>query len=147
MTIKELFSELLSLIWYVPYIIDVNPKIQWFIRFMPLMFKEWIEYDNPKTLEEAMRKAKLFYDQNKNKRESISASKNQRPNNFDSKRKQNKFHKSMRNNHRGYQGNNYKFYKPQDYVVPSIAPNKNPSRKEPLKYWECREQHYFKDFL
>ena len=55
-----------------------------------------------------MRKAKLCYDQIKNKRESIPALKNQRPNNFDSKRKQNKFHKNMGNNHKGYRGNNYK---------------------------------------
>ena len=56
------------------------------------MFKERIEYDNPNNLEEAMRKENFYYDQNKNKRESIPTLKNQRPNNFDSKRKQNKFH-------------------------------------------------------
>ena len=50
------------------------------------MFKEWIEYDNPKTLEETMRKDNFCYDQNKNKRESIPAWKNQRPNNFDSQK-------------------------------------------------------------
>ena len=39
----------------------------------------------------------------------------------------------MGNNHRGYQGNNYKGFKPQDSVLPSTIPNKNPSQKEPLK--------------
>ena len=53
------------------------------------------------------------------------------PNNFDSKRKQNKFHKNMRNNHRTYQGNNYKGFKPQDFAVPSTVPNKNPAQKNP----------------
>ena len=86
---------------------------------MPLMFKERIEYDNPKTLEEAMRKANFYYDQNKNKRESIPAQKNKRPRNFDSKGKQNKFHKNRGNNHRGYQGNNYKGFKPQYSAVSS----------------------------
>ena len=93
------------------------------------MFKEHIEYDNPKTLEEAMRKANFCYDQNKNKRESIQAWKNQRPNNFDSKIKQNKLHKNMGNNHRGYQGNNYKGFKPQYCAVPSTVPNKKPAQK------------------
>ena len=51
-----------------------------------------IEYDNSKKLEEEMMKANFCYDQNKSKRESLPAWKNQRPNNFDSKRKQNKFH-------------------------------------------------------
>ena len=72
----------------------------------PLMFKEQIEYENPKTLEEAMRKENFCYDQNKNKRENMSAWKNKRPNNYDPKKKQNKFHKNSGNNYRGYQGNN-----------------------------------------
>ena len=51
----------------------------------------------------------------------------------------------MGNNHRGYQGNNYKSLKPQDFVVPSIVPNKILAQKELLKCWECGEKHYFKD--
>ena len=42
------------------------------------MFKERIKYDNPKTMEEAMRKENLCYDQNKNKREIIPNWKNKR---------------------------------------------------------------------
>ena len=34
---------------------------------LPLMFKERIEYDDSKTLEEALRKENFFFDQNKNK--------------------------------------------------------------------------------
>ena len=66
MTMKELCSKFLSLLFYVPYIIDENPKIKRFLSFMPLMFKERIEYDNPKTLEEVMRKANLCFQENKN---------------------------------------------------------------------------------
>ena len=68
MTMKELCSKFLSLIRYVPYIIDEKPKIQHFPNCFPLMFKERIEYENPKMLEEAMRKMNLYYDQNKNKK-------------------------------------------------------------------------------
>ena len=78
---------------YAPYIIDEKPKIQWFLSCFPMISKEQIEYDNPNTLEEAMRKANFCYDKNKNKRGNIPDWKNQRPNNFDPKRKQNKFHK------------------------------------------------------
>ena len=48
------------------------------------MFKEQIEYDNLNMLEEAMRKENLCYDQNKNKRETIPAWKN----NFNPRKKQ-----------------------------------------------------------
>ena len=61
----------LSLLCYVPYIIDEKQKIQRFLSYLPLMFKERIVYDIPKTIEKAMRKTNLCYDQNKNKRENI----------------------------------------------------------------------------
>ena len=39
----------------------------------------------------------------------------------------------MGNNHRGYQGNNYKGFKSQDSAVPSNVPNKNIAQKITLK--------------
>ena len=39
MTIKEICNKLLSLLRYVPYLIDENPKIQRFLNCLPLMFK------------------------------------------------------------------------------------------------------------
>ena len=59
MTMKELYSKFLGLLHYVPCIIYDKPMVQQFLSFLPLMFKEQIEYDNPKTLEEAMRKEKF----------------------------------------------------------------------------------------
>ena len=106
---KDIYSKFLSLLHYVPYIINENPKIQSILSCFPIMFKEWIEYDNPKMLEEAMRKENFCYDQNKNKRENVPTWKNKKKNSFDPRKKQNKFHKNIGNNYRGYQGNNYKF--------------------------------------
>ena len=68
---KYIYSKLPSMIHYIPYIIDEKPKIQHFLSCFHIMFKERIEYDNLKTLEEEMRKENLCYDQNKNKRESV----------------------------------------------------------------------------
>ena len=132
MMMKEICSKFLSLLHYVPYIIDEKPKIQLFLSCFPIMFKERIEYDNPKTLEEAMRKANFCFDQNKNKRENMPPWKNKTPNNYDLKNKENEFHKNSRNNYRGYQGNNYKT---QNSAVkePPIVPNKKSTQKEPLK--------------
>ena len=68
MTMKELCIKFLILLRYVPYIIDEKPKPQRFLNLFPIMFKEWIEYDNPKTLKEVMRKENFCYDRNKSKR-------------------------------------------------------------------------------
>ena len=70
-SIKELSNKFLSLLTYVPYIIDEKPKIQRFLSCFPTSFKDIIEFDNPNTLEEEMRKANFCYEQSKNKREGI----------------------------------------------------------------------------
>ena len=71
MSMKEIISKCLSLLPCVPYLIDENPKIQRFLSCLPTSFKDRIEFDNPKTLEEAMRKANFCYKQSKNKKEYI----------------------------------------------------------------------------
>ena len=48
MSMKELSSKFLSLLRYVPYIIDEKPKIQRFLSCLPTSFKNRIEVDNPK---------------------------------------------------------------------------------------------------
>ena len=45
----------------------MKKKMQCFLNCLSIMFKERIEYDNLKMMEEEMRKMNLFYDQNKNK--------------------------------------------------------------------------------
>ena len=108
MTMKEICIKFLSLLRYVPYITYEKPKIQHFRSCFLIMFKERIEYHNAKMLEERMREANFCYDQNKNKRESVPIWNTKRPDNFDPRKKNNKFHKNTRNNYKGYQGNNYK---------------------------------------
>ena len=65
MSMKELSSKFLSLLRYVPYIIDENPKIQRFFSCLSTSFKGKIEFDNPKTLEEVVRKVDFYYEQSK----------------------------------------------------------------------------------
>ena len=54
MNMKELNSKFLSLLHYVPYIVDESHKVQWFLNCLPFHIRDKIEYDNPKNLEEAM---------------------------------------------------------------------------------------------
>ena len=70
MSMKELNSKFRSLLRYVPYIVDEKPKVQWFLSCLTFHIKDTIEYDNPKTLEEAMLKADFCYEQNR-KRENM----------------------------------------------------------------------------
>ena len=67
MTMKELNSKFLSLLRYVPYLVDKKPKVQRFLSYLPYHIKDIIEYDNLKTLEEAMRKENFCFEQNKKK--------------------------------------------------------------------------------
>ena len=59
---KELNSKFLSQLRYVLYIVDGKPKVQRFLSCLPYHIKDRIEYDNPKILEEAMRKANFCYE-------------------------------------------------------------------------------------
>ena len=87
MSMKELNSKFMSLLHYVPYIVDEKPKVQRFSSCLPFHIKDIIEYDNPKTLEEAMQKAYFCYKQNQ-KWENMPNSKTKRPNNnFESRKK------------------------------------------------------------
>ena len=58
---KELSSKFLSLLRYVPYIVDEKPKVQWFLICLPYHINDRIEYDNPKTMDETIRKANFCY--------------------------------------------------------------------------------------
>ena len=87
MNMKELNSKFLSLLRYVPYIVDEKPKVQQFLSYLPYHIKDRIEYDNPKTLEEAMRKSNFCYEQNR-KKESMANWKAKRNNNFEQKKKE-----------------------------------------------------------
>jgi len=153
MNMKELCSKFLSLLRYVTYIIDEKPKIQRFLSCLPVVFRDRIEYDNPTTLEEVMRKAHLCYDLNRNKRDNVPNWKFKRENNFDQK-KNFKFNRNSGNNFRhypknNYQGTNSKGNTQQSYTnknkdIPNTY-NKNIVQREPLKCWECGEPHYLKD--
>ena len=113
MTMKELCTKFLSLLHYVPYIIDGKPKIEHFLSFLPHMFKERVEYDNLKMLEQVMINENLCYVQNINKRGNIPKWKTKRHDNLDQRKKNTKFWENTGNNYWGYQGNNYKKFKPQ----------------------------------
>ena len=87
MTMKDLNSKFLSLLRYVPYLVDEKPKVQRFLSCILYHIKDRIEYDNPNTLEEDMRKANFCYEENR-KKESMANWKAKKNNNhYDQKKK------------------------------------------------------------
>ena len=65
MTMEELINKLLDLLRFVPYIKEEKVKVQRFLSCLPQAYKDRIEFDNPKTLDEVLRKAQLCYEQYK----------------------------------------------------------------------------------
>jgi len=58
MTNEEYTMKFLELLRYVPYLTDENAKFQRFVSGFPLEFRDRIEYDEPRSLEEVIRKLK-----------------------------------------------------------------------------------------
>ena len=64
---KECTTNLLELLRYVLYLKDEKAKVHKFFSGLPLTFRDHIEYDEPRTLEEVIVKLKHFYEQSKRK--------------------------------------------------------------------------------
>jgi len=65
----EFITRFTSLLRYVPYIQDEKAKVQRFVSSLPLSMRERIEFDNPKTMDEVILKARICYQQSKQKGE------------------------------------------------------------------------------
>jgi len=65
MTDEEYTSIFLELLRYVPYHKEEKAKIQRFISGFSVAFKDKIEFDEPKYLDESIRKLKHCYEQSK----------------------------------------------------------------------------------
>ena len=152
---KDLNSKFLSLLRYVPYLVDEKPKVQRFLSCLTYHIKYRIEYDNPKTLEEAMRKANFFFQQNR-KKESLANWKAKKNNNqFEKKKKdfvpngnfKNNKAKNYSNN-KNFQGNRNNTPNHQNNSEGKETANnhgnftKNFERKELVKCWQCNGPHY-----
>ena len=69
-TNEEYTTKFLELLRYVSYLKDEKAKLQRFVNGFQLSFRDQIEYDEPRSLEEVIGKLKHFYEQSKSKNES-----------------------------------------------------------------------------
>eukprot|EP00253_Pinus_taeda_P030276 PITA_30276 len=68
-TMDEFITRSTSLLHYVPYIREEKEKVQRFVSSLPPYMRERIEFDNPKSMDEVIRKARICYQQSKQKGE------------------------------------------------------------------------------
>eukprot|EP00253_Pinus_taeda_P014052 PITA_14052 len=71
-TMDEFITRFTSLLRYVPYIREEKAKVQRFVSSLPPYMRERIEFDNPKSMDEVIRKARICYQQGKQKGEIAS---------------------------------------------------------------------------
>jgi len=57
----ELVLKFTHILRYMPYITEEKAKVQCFINFIPLSFKERIEYGDPKPMDETIIKVTICY--------------------------------------------------------------------------------------
>ena len=69
LTIDEFVTKFTNLLLYVPYIIEDKEKLQRFLNFLHTIYKERIEFDNLKMMDEVVLKAILCYQEFKGKME------------------------------------------------------------------------------
>jgi hypothetical protein len=67
MAIDEYERRFLELLKYVSFIQDETINIQRYLSGIPSFISDKIQYDDPKTLEETIRREKCLYDQHKGK--------------------------------------------------------------------------------
>ena len=67
MSIDEYERIFLELLKYVPFIKDETVSIQMYLSGLPSSISDKIQYDDPKTMEETIRREKCLYDKQKEK--------------------------------------------------------------------------------
>eukprot|EP00253_Pinus_taeda_P035478 PITA_35478 len=68
-TMDEFIICFTSLLHHVPYIQEEKAKVQRFVSSLPLIMRERIDFDNPRTMDDAIRNVRISYHQRKQKGE------------------------------------------------------------------------------
>ena len=144
MTMEELINKFLDLLRFVPYIKEEKVKVQRFLCCLSQDYKDRIKFDNPKTLDEVLGKARLCYEYYKEWNDTSRTWRYRRLERFSQQRKG--FRPlPYRNTLRNSQGSPYNENGPPPprYVNPASLGVKGTDGApiEPLTCWECGEPH------
>jgi hypothetical protein len=134
---ENIFFELLE---YVAFIKDEKVKIQRFMSGLPSLYNDMIQYDNPKTLEEAIRREKNLYEQGRGRPVF------QKYWNDKMKGKKEKGQKSFKPPFfKNKSQTNHQFWSAHNEPRMAYYFGKRP-RKQPMTCWGCGGDHLCRDF-
>ena len=148
----EFIAKFTLLLCYVPYLRDEKAKVQRFLSSLPTHMKERIEFLNPKTMDEAIRKARLCYQQAKTKMDQGKGWQPRKENRNSAGAKRSKtsnFRSSARNSINNQFGRNHQRIRwpgEDKTVEASSKPEQTQSQRPPLQCWGCGAAHYYRDF-
>eukprot|EP00253_Pinus_taeda_P012179 PITA_12179 len=151
-TMDEFISRFTSLLRYVPYIREEKAKVQRFISSLPAYMRERIEFDNPKSMDEVIRKARICYQQGKQKGETANRK-------WNDKRSFKTVGNSKGNRSNGSKGNGKgatsrfvprttaKFRATSESKISEQQPrlDNEGTARAPLQCWGCGGPHYIKN--
>jgi len=151
LTMDEYVKRFTSLLCYVPYMQEEKAKIHHFIGSLPNFVKEKLELDYPRSMDDAMWKACIFYEQMKQKNQGPKGGVNRKGRNMIPNR-QAKFANSINVQQKPLSKfpvrNQPKaaYYENRQLEGANKLVNDQQS-KSPLQCWGCRESHYYKNYL
>jgi hypothetical protein len=135
MTIDEYERSFLELLKYVPFMKDEAVKIQRYLSGLPPSIGDKIQYDDPKTMEETIRREKCLYEQQREKPTFRKAWDNQK-----------RFKKEQRQ-----KGSKPSFFRNSPWGQSSfneprkVEGSEQMPRPLPMECWGCKGNHRYRD--
>jgi hypothetical protein len=136
MTIDEYEQSFLELLRYVPFIKDEAVKIQRYLSGLPPSIGDKIQYDDPNTMEETIRREKCLYEQQREKPTFQKAWDDQKRFKKEQRKKGNK-PPFFRNSPWGHSS----FREPR-----KVEGSEQMPRLPPMECWGCKGNHRYRDF-
>jgi len=148
----ELITKFTSLLCYVPYICEEEEKVHGFINHLPVFMKERLEFDNPKTMDEVIHKARICYQQNRPKGDMNKKCNDKKINKFFPGHEGNKG-LGRKGIYWGHTNRNFNKNPSRFKVLGEAKTNEKLGRIEaelvarsPLQCWGCRGPNYVKNY-
>jgi hypothetical protein len=136
MTMVEYERQLLELLKYVDFIKDEEVNIYRFFHGLPSIFSDKIQYDDPKTLEENIRRDKCLYDHHRGRQTFQKVWEDKKKGKMEQRKKGTKT-PLFKNNYHGQPTCN----EPRMIETMGKIP-----RKQPTKCWGCEGEHKYRYF-
>jgi hypothetical protein len=138
MSVEEYENKFLELLRYVGFIKEEQVRIQRFLSGLPSFYRDEIQFNEPKTLEEAIRKAKYLYEQKKRRAVVLKSWRDEKNDNIDQRKKGFK-PPSFKSSPIAYQQSQ------SAQSEPKMAESSGKKRpRSPIKCWGCKGEHMYR---